>query len=86
MQINHIHANIIMEQYKELTLPKKEHQFEPFDKVLVRDDDKSIWKVDFFSHKREGAFPPFQTVGSYYRQCVPYNEETKHLVGTDDDW
>lgn len=77
---------IIKEEYKELTLPKKEHQFKPFDKILVRDDNKSIWKVDFFSHKKEDAFPPFRTVGSYYRQCIPYNEETKHLVGTADNW
>ena len=77
---------IIKEEYKELTLPKKEHQFEPFDKVLVRDCDKSIWKVDFFSHKIESKEYPFQTVGNPYKQCIPYNEETKHLVGTDGDW
>ena len=77
---------IIKEEYKELTLSKKEYKFEPFDKVLVRDDDKNIWKVDFFSHKTEGTFSPFKTVGNYYRQCVPYNEETKHLVGTADNW
>ena len=77
---------IIKEEYKELTLPKKEYKFEPFDKVLVRDDNKSIWKVDFFSHKIEGNEYPFFTTSSPYKQCIPYNEETKHLVGTTDNW
>ena len=83
---------IIKEEYKELTLPKKEHQFEPFDKVLVRDSDKHIWQIDFFSHKREGELYPFYTISSLhrqsipYKQCIPYNEETKHLVGTADNW
>ena len=81
-------AQVLMEEYTELKLDtkKEKYHFEPFDKVLVRDDDKSIWKVDFFSHKTEGTFSPFKTVGNYYRQCIPYNEETKHLVGTADNW
>ena len=77
---------IIKEEYKELTLPEKEYHFEPFDKVLVRDSDEYIWKIDFFFHKSEGETFPFHTVSCYYKYCIPYNEETKHLAGTADNW
>ena len=53
----------------------------PFDKVLVNHDD--IWKVDFFSHICQ--YEPngwCQCIGDSYYICIPYNDETKHLVGT----
>lgn len=53
----------------------------PFDKVLVRDDGSWEWKVNFYSHKIEGAFP-FKCVSNAYICCIPYNNDTKHLVGT----
>ena len=57
---------IIKEEYKELTLPKKEHQFEPFDKVLVRDSEKGVWKVSLFSHYYKEN-NPYYTIESYYK-------------------
>ena len=56
----------------------------PFDKVLARDDGSWEWKVNFYSHKIEDAFP-FKCVSGAYIFCIPYNEDTKHLVGTTDD-
>ena len=56
---------------------------QPFDKVLVRDSQISPWFCKFFSHIMD--FPNFReyaTTGGLYRRCIPYNEETKHLVGT----
>ena len=56
----------------------------PFDKVLVNHDD--IWKVDFFSHICQ--YEPngwCQCIGDSYYICIPYNDETKHLVGTKDE-
>ena len=53
----------------------------PFDKVLVNHDD--IWKIDFFSHICQ--YEPngwCQCIGDSYYICIPYNDETKHLVGT----
>lgn len=54
---------------------------QPFDKVLVRDSDDSFWKCNFLSHmSKHTAY----CVGSYWIQMIPYNGETKHLVGTTD--
>lgn len=65
-------------------LPKK-CEFEPFDKVLVRDNDEdSVWSAAFFSHKDGKYFATTDTHG--WQQCIPYNEETKHLLGTADEW
>lgn len=55
----------------------------PFDKVLVTDVNLKLkWKVDFFSHETGANFYPYQCTGNMYGYCIPYNEETKHLVGT----
>ena len=55
---------------------------QPFDKVLVRYSDDSSWKCDLLSH-RCGSI--VYCVGSYWNQIIPYNDETKHLVGTRND-
>ena len=57
----------------------------PFDKVLVRDDETCIWKADFYSHKGESRTLPFKCVSLIYKCCIPYNEDTKHLVGTKEE-
>ena len=54
---------------------------QPFDKVLVRDDN-NFWKADFFSYI---AGQWVNCVGGGDVECVPYNEETKHLIGTTED-
>ena len=55
----------------------------PFDKVLVRDDCESEWQCDIFSHINYGLeMFPYKCTGCSYRYCIPYNEETKHLIGT----
>lgn len=66
-------------------LPKK-CEFKAFDKVLVRDSNDRKWNAGFFSHYSEGLNYPFICVGGGYGQCIPYNEETKHLLGTTDEW
>ena len=67
---------------------KPEYKFEPFQKVLVRFDDDYIWEASLFSHKDEKRNgDPYCTVGGiYYEQCIPYNEQTKPLLGTTDNW
>lgn len=60
--------------------------FEPFQKVLVRFRDGDTWEASLFSHLHNNENEPFCTVGGInYAQCIPYNEETKHLLGTDND-
>lgn len=66
-------------------LPKK-CELKPFDKVLVRDSNDHEWKAGIFSHYGEGLNYPFICVGCGYGYCIPYNEETAHLLGTTDEW
>ena len=58
----------------------------PFDKVLVRDFGSTFWSCQQFSHiiKVEENFPYMCTYHSY-KYCIPYNDDTKHLVGTIDE-
>ena len=58
---------------------KKEHQFKPFDKVLVRDSYNDMWRANLFSHIREDG--RYVTTGLVWNFCVPYigNES---LLGT----
>lgn len=58
--------------------------FKPFDKVLVRVDKNDCWMAAHFSHVDDYTHKAVCDT-FYYTQCVPYNEETKHLVGKTDD-
>lgn len=62
-------------------------EFKPFDKVLVRDFLSNNWMADFFEKFEESndAYYNVTCVTSYWIQCIPYNEETKHLLGTRDN-
>ena len=67
-------------------LPKK-YELKPFDKVLAKIAGHT-WTADFFSHYDENDEElPYVCIG-YGRviHCIPYNEETKHLLGTTDEW
>ena len=60
---------------------------QPFDKVLVRADDGHTWRCGFVSHIVSDDFDKelVCTSDGLYVRCIPYNEETKHLIGTNDD-
>lgn len=58
---------------------------QPFDKVLVRDDESCKWRVNFYSHEGESMAYPFRCIGKTYTYCIPYNDVTKHLVGTKEE-
>ena len=62
--------------------PKTLH---PFDKVLAKDGFSSKWTCTFFSHMDNDVSFPVYCSGGYFKVCIPYNEETKHLVGTKED-
>ena len=57
----------------------------PFDKVLVRDSCYDSWKCMLFSHIIKNERFPYICVGHPFAYCIPYNEETKHLVGTKEE-
>ena len=58
---------------------------QPFDKVLVKTKYGS-WKCGLFSNinDEESEYKYF-CVGSEYTHCIPYNDDTKHLVGTTEE-
>ena len=58
---------------------------QPFDKVLVRDDESLTWKINMFSYIDNNKKYPYVCLYSCYRYCIPYNDNTKHLVGTTDE-
>jgi hypothetical protein len=53
-----------------------------FDKIIVRDCNEQKWKCDFYDSYASELNAPFRTTYSWYKQCIPYNDETKHLVST----
>ena len=67
----------------------KKDKFNPkelksFDKVICR-NGLNIWHCDFFSSFMETWACPYVCISGSYTYCIPYNDDTKHLVGTNDD-
>ena len=54
-----------------------------FDSVLVYGEYEG-WFCTIFSHIGVGEYP-YNTASGNYGWCIPYNDETKHLVGTKDE-
>lgn len=70
-----------------LELKEEKPKFNPstlqdFDKVLVRDEDTNKWRLSFFDTYEPGYF---YCIDYCFKQCVPYNDETKHLKGTTEE-
>ena len=70
----------------------KQPKFDPktlqhFDIVLARNRLTEDWYCHFFSHCRDidSRFKYVQIDGCAYSCCIPYNDDTKHLVGTTDE-
>lgn len=65
---------------------KPKCKFKPFDKVLCRDWDRGKWGADFFSHYDESSDYPFICIKGVYKQCIPYSDMTRHLLGITGEW
>ena len=63
---------------------KPKCEFKPFDKVVVRCSEADRWSIDFFSYKVHNGY--ICTGDAWFGYCLPYNDETAHLLGTTDDW
>jgi hypothetical protein len=63
---------------------KKRSAFKPFDKVLVRDSESDKWRANLFGYIDNGEY--YHCVFANWVYCIPYNEETAHLLGTTDEW
>lgn len=66
----------------------KPYEFKKGEPVLVRDNDENIWILSSFIqfiptscfHVTNGVRP------SHWKQCIPYNERTMHVLGTAEDY
>ena len=65
---------------KKQVMDLKEHQFKPFEKVLVRDSFDDVWRASFFSHIKEND-GRYVTTCVTWKFCIPY-EGNEYLLGT----
>ena len=74
--------------WSKFILPKKDKfnpkTFKPFDKVLCK-NGLDMWCCDLFSSYVETYACPNVCISGSYMYCIPYNDDTKHLVGTTDE-
>ena len=57
----------------------------PFDKVIVK-NNLNEWTSAIFSHISDYNYGfPCNCCDRVYRYCIPYNDDTKHLVGTTEE-
>lgn len=68
----------------------KKKKFDPktlksLDTVLAKDSFSGYWRIGIFSHYIENDAYSFKCVGDNYKYCIPYNDDTKHLVGTTEE-
>lgn len=63
-------------------------ELKPFDKVLARRLDapfgNKTWQPNLYS-KYNSDKRLHECVIGFFKECVPYNDETKHLLGTTDE-
>ena len=57
----------------------------PFDRVLARDESDAEWFAALFSHIGDDSDYNYVASAIHFRYCIPYNEDTKHLVGTTEE-
>ena len=77
------------EAYEILGIEKKSEapfNLQPFDKVLgIRDFCDEVWHADLFSHIDKDLNYRYVCIGWKWKYCIPYNDETKHLLGTNQE-
>ena len=57
----------------------------PFDRVLARNFKTTKWRCEHFSYFDGDNYNPCIASCCSYEFCVPYNDDTKHLVGTTEE-
>lgn len=59
---------------------------QPFDKVLVKYLEDDYWTCDLFSNiAKEVESHPCLCVSGVYDYCIPYNDDTKHILATNEE-
>ena len=68
----------------------KKERFDPktlnaFDRVLVRNFKTIKWRCEHFSYFDGDNYNPCIASCCSYTFCIPYNDDTKHLLGTKEE-
>ena len=68
----------------------KKEKFDPktlkaFDRVLLRNYKTTKWRCEHFSYFDGSNYNPCIASCCSYEFCIPYNDDTKHLVGTTEE-
>lgn len=58
---------------------------QPFDKVLGKLIGLDVWHNDFYSHYDKDCKYPYMCTSRGYKEIIPYNDDTKHLIGKTDE-
>ena len=73
--------------------PPIEYKFNPFDKVLVRNNETDEWTTSLFSYIDTRNENKYQCSGVFWKYCMPYNDNTESFLGvtlspdaTFEDW
>lgn len=79
-----IKDRILTEEYLEVYLENEPniYSLSPFQKVLVRNSEALNWKISFFSHYDPLHEYPYICLEGSFKKCIPFNEKSEHLVGT----
>lgn len=82
------YALVLTDYEKEIlnTNGEKECPFQRGDKVLVKDEDGSVWFFDIFDRFEEDKDYPYFCSRNVYKHCIPLNEKTWKLLGTTDKY
>ena len=77
--------DILFQKIKERKEKFDPKTLKPFDKVLTIMANEE-WSTHLFSHiKKIQSSNPYVCNGIGYKCCIPYNDDTKHLVGTTEE-
>lgn len=90
LELTDTEKQILDAEKKCLEVISKTHAFKKGDLVLVRDKDYDLWRITAFLKVTNISEYPYRVTngdyGGIYRFCIPYNEDTKHLLGTSEDY
>ena len=61
------------------------YTLKPFDRVLTRHSEDEKWDINFYSYKNPNWPYPYICIDRAYKRCIPFNDDTKHLLGTTEE-
>lgn len=60
---------------------EEEEEFEPFQRVLVRNDDSRRWRINRFARLVDSKSHKYECLHGYWKQCISF-DENRDLLGT----